>query len=227
MKQITKTPMLLLPCAVIVALIGTMTYFACSADDEWEGSPEYLKTHAPMQTRAGVEGGGDDGGFPTRSQILANATVKSHFDQLWEATKSAADSISKREYGCFVFYIFSNGAYSFMDVVGETYAPTAQAHLQWPGLYESQIASLCAMFHTHTTMMYNPVNKERPVGPSSGDSSNSWANLLPSFVYDYVGAYPDNEHPYGSVSGTTSTNYDGRIYEYGQERRTASTADFF
>ena len=40
MKQITKTPMLLLPCAVIVALIGTMTYFACSADDEFESNYE-------------------------------------------------------------------------------------------------------------------------------------------------------------------------------------------
>jgi len=62
MKQKTNKTLLLLPCAVIAALIGTMTYFACSADDDWEGSPEYLKTHAAMLTRAGVDvGGGVDG----------------------------------------------------------------------------------------------------------------------------------------------------------------------
>ncbi|MBQ8675442.1 MAG: hypothetical protein IJ557_03565 [Bacteroidaceae bacterium] len=59
MKQKKKTPMLLLPCAVIVAMIGITAYFACSADDDWEGSPEYLHTHAPMLTRAGVDVVGD------------------------------------------------------------------------------------------------------------------------------------------------------------------------
>ena len=63
MKQKTIKSMLLLPCAVIVVMIGITTYFACSADDEWEGSPEYLHTHAPMLTRAGVDvGGGDNAG---------------------------------------------------------------------------------------------------------------------------------------------------------------------
>lgn len=62
MKQKKKTPMLLLPCAVIVAMIGITAYFACSADDDWEDSPEYLHTHAPMLTRAGVDvSGGEDG----------------------------------------------------------------------------------------------------------------------------------------------------------------------
>jgi len=58
MKQKTNRTMLLLPCAVIAAMIGITTYFACSADDDWEGSPEYLHTHAPMLTRAGVDVGG-------------------------------------------------------------------------------------------------------------------------------------------------------------------------
>ena len=63
MKQKTNKTLLLLPCAVIAAMIGITTYFACSADDDWEGSPEYLHTHAPMLTRAGVDvsGGGGSG----------------------------------------------------------------------------------------------------------------------------------------------------------------------
>ena len=60
MKQITIKTMLLLPCAVIVVMIGITAYFACSADDDWEGSPEYLKTRAPMLTRAGMDVGDDD-----------------------------------------------------------------------------------------------------------------------------------------------------------------------
>ena len=60
MKQKTNRTMLLLPCAVIAAMIGITTYFACSADDDWEGSPEYLHTHAPMLTRAGMDVSGDD-----------------------------------------------------------------------------------------------------------------------------------------------------------------------
>ena len=46
---------------VVAAFLATGIYFACSADDDWEGDPEYLMTHAPMMTRAGVEGG--DGGY--------------------------------------------------------------------------------------------------------------------------------------------------------------------
>ena len=61
MKQKKNKTMLLLPCAVIVVMIGITTYFACSADDDWEGSPEYLHTHAPMLTRAGVDVGGGGG----------------------------------------------------------------------------------------------------------------------------------------------------------------------
>ena len=59
MKQKKNKTMLLLPCAVIVVMIGITTYFACSADDDWEGSPEYLHTHAPMLTRAGMDVSGD------------------------------------------------------------------------------------------------------------------------------------------------------------------------
>lgn len=58
MEKKEKKLMLVLPCAVFVAICGIMTYFACSADDDWEGSPEYLHTHAPMLTRAGMDVGG-------------------------------------------------------------------------------------------------------------------------------------------------------------------------
>ena len=68
MKQNTNRTMLLLPCAVIAAMIGITTYFACSADDDWEGTPEYLHTHAPMLTRAGMDVGGNDN---TGDSILA------------------------------------------------------------------------------------------------------------------------------------------------------------
>ena len=70
MKQNTNRTMLLLPCAVIAAMIGITTYFACSADDDWEGTPEYLHTHAPMLTRAGMDVGStpyDTSGFSTDS----------------------------------------------------------------------------------------------------------------------------------------------------------------
>lgn len=40
MKQKKKTPMLLLLCAAIAAIYGLMTYFACSADDEFESNYE-------------------------------------------------------------------------------------------------------------------------------------------------------------------------------------------
>ncbi len=60
MKQKTNRTMLLLLCAAIAAIYGLMTYFACSADDDWEGTPEYLHTHAPMLTRAGMDVSGDD-----------------------------------------------------------------------------------------------------------------------------------------------------------------------
>ena len=52
MKRDKLKQMLLLTCAAVVAVTITKVYFACSADDDWEGTPEYLMTHAPMQTRA-------------------------------------------------------------------------------------------------------------------------------------------------------------------------------
>ena len=67
MEKKEKKLMLVLPFTVLVAICGIMTYFACSADDDWEGSPEYLKTHAPMMTRAGVDVG--DGGLIHKLKI--------------------------------------------------------------------------------------------------------------------------------------------------------------
>lgn len=62
MKRDKLKQMLLLTCAAVVAVTSTKIYFACSADDDWEGTPEYLMTHAPMQTRATTDAtGGDDG----------------------------------------------------------------------------------------------------------------------------------------------------------------------
>ena len=61
MKRDKLKQMLLLTCAAVVAVTITKVYFACSADDDWEGTPEYLMTHAPMQTRATTDamGGGN------------------------------------------------------------------------------------------------------------------------------------------------------------------------
>lgn len=50
MKQKKMTSMLLLPCAVIAAVIGLMVYFACSADDEFETNYE-METLASPQLR--------------------------------------------------------------------------------------------------------------------------------------------------------------------------------
>lgn len=71
-KQTTNGMYALL--VVVAAFLATGIYFACSADDDWEGDPEYLMTHAPMMTRAGVEGG--DGG--TGESLEVNAGSGSH-----------------------------------------------------------------------------------------------------------------------------------------------------
>ena len=88
-KQTTNGMYALL--VVVAAFLATGIYFACSADDDWEGDPEYLMTHAPMMTRAGVEGGvpeDDDDNF-----VVRNLVYKNNFNSCSQDFKVKASSL--------------------------------------------------------------------------------------------------------------------------------------
>ena len=114
----------------------------------------------------------------------------------------------RRELGCLICQRKSDLTYYFQDLTPGPYitGPT-EAHITLPGNLGSEV---CAVFHTHTTLEYFPENYWRYTGPSQADSSSSHAAYLPCFVYDYTGEY---------ITGHQAKDYDGKIYPYGQIRR--------
>ena len=196
-------------CGIFATLFVTTTMVllaSCSQDDDNYDSDMY--TLAEMGTRLG--GGGDPGGgtnpYPSKSEISNNPDVLAKMLEVWNQTIASAEEGARREFGFYIKY--NQGVYTFGDVFsGEPAGHNEHAHITLPGTNDPAV---CAVFHTHTSLINCDSTMERNVGPSREDYRSNHARLMPCFVYDYQS---------GPIMGGQAPDSPGALYSYGQERR--------
>jgi len=189
MKQKKKTPMLLLPCAVIAAIYGPMTYFACSADDEFESNYE-METLAKGKMKLSLEPDSNNP-YPSANKIYNNTCVRAKMDEVWQTSLSNSSSSGWREYAFYIYYSFSGDSlYCGQVVSGPIYTSCLDSVFTVPLSQPTNAYEVCAFFHTHPTLQYCSVpGNYRKTGPSNQDERFAQANGLPGIVYDFGQPY--------------------------------------
>jgi len=189
---------------ITVSVIGLAS---CNAADDYSDIG-YCTLAEGMFTRSGDPGGGEDAYcYPTNKAILANSSVISKMNEVWQQTKSYANEERRCEFGFLIFQDRNNMTFYFSPIIkGKDVGKGETASIVFPAETSPE---LVAAFHTHTTYQYCDSTASRQCGPSSKDLGGSYASLMPCFVYDYE----------GSVCGGDSKDRPARIYSYGQSSR--------
>ncbi|MBT0665988.1 DUF4157 domain-containing protein [Geobacter pelophilus] len=144
--------------------------------------------------------------FPTYSDIVADATIKTEADKAWKETKTANTAQDRREQA---FWIRWNSDTKAFSATGHSVGPRVKNSP--PGGASVAPAARPAdsgndytvgLFHTHTPTVSWAAGYQRNVGPSAVDTTYHNAQRVPGVVYDYtgVGGRVESGHPLDSAA---------------------------
>jgi hypothetical protein len=166
--------------------------------------------------------------FPSFSDIVADATVKTAIETAWSDTKAAATRTGRREYGFWIFYNTHTCKFVVGRIVPGPIVPHGSAaeiilgakpgdETANPGPLES-LRYTVSSFHTHSPTTYRtglPAGSARKVGPSPEDITADSNAKVVGVVYDYIGAPGLN----GFIPMGHPLNSPAKLYSTGLVRR--------
>lgn len=199
---------------IATALVFEISSLIGCSDEEWNGTPDYVNTHAPRLTRAGVEGGSVDpySNFPDVTTIAANHDVKSKMDEAWSKTLDAASDSGRSEFYFFINYDVTTNTISCSEI---KQGNIVQCGETGNGTIDVPNSSLCcAYFHTHTTLQYctsKTVSFSRSTGVSPEDELTANTLGIPGLLYDYKKK---------TIYGGDSKKMAHKLYTFGPSRKT-------
>jgi hypothetical protein len=164
--------------------------------------------------------------FPTYSQVVGSQGVQGATDAEWTNTLNdcTQNPNQRRERGFWIRLNTTNMAYEFTGAVtGPWVGPTQGAYISLgsrpadnptnPTPVDSGATYSVASFHTHTPTTYRSVG--RPVGPSSADINQDYADDVAGVVYDYIDSPPGS----GGIPAGHPENGSAQRYHSGPNRR--------
>lgn len=147
--------------------------------------------------------------FPTAETIKQSQIVKNKMDLAWNKMLESCTPSGRCEYG-FCIYMNSNGVIYLGEMQNGPLTPnTPNSAGGINMIIDKSRNDLCAIFHTHTSYVYMPVDCKRPTGPSDVDKNTADSLNIPGLVYDY---------DVSEVLGQ-ETYIDHHVYTYGPVQR--------